>query len=317
MAQKNIYLSTFKLGIFEEKSEVLLSKFNVNEDFFDFFKAFMDEIFANVHKSTSYKDRTILHLTLDEPVVADKDTRTFYGHISSGIGGDRFKVRTEGETETAFESDPEKHITFRNLFFYVQMPIDHKYGYLIIQKRRDLGAKILLEKALNKYFRDKGYNRFSATINNLLNGKVFEKMMNDGKLKNIDFIKNTIPSTLDEFQSKGLRKEKGKLTTSISATSLGDYWKKLIKTIYKKQYTKDSLIEIEGLDNLDEVEFELELNGKRKTFHVLAKSRTLPDIEVSSDLSFSNGEPTIQSLVKVSETLISDLLTLKIHVPAN
>ncbi|MBB6501222.1 hypothetical protein [Pedobacter cryoconitis] len=316
MAQK-IYLSTYKLSVFEERTEVLLSKFNANEDFFDFFNLFMEDIYTNVKKTHSYQDQTVLHLTLDEPVTADKDKRIFYGYLSSGVGGDKYKVRTEGERATTFESNPEKHITFRNLFFYLQLPRDKNYGYLIIQKKRDLGAKGLIQKALNQFLKDKAYLKFSATINNLLNGRVFDRMMSEGSLKNIDFIKKTIPSTIDELYSKGLKKERGTLTTSVSAPSLGKYWKDLVKELYRRDYKKESLIELEGIDSLDEVEFELELNGKKKTFHVFAKSRTQPDVEISNDLELVDGEPTIASLVNVSESLITDMLTLKPNVSSN
>ncbi|ATP55537.1 hypothetical protein CPT03_03200 [Pedobacter ginsengisoli] len=316
MAQK-IYLSTYKLSVFEEKAEVLLSKFNANEDFFDFFNDFMTDIYTNIKKTHSFKDRTVLHLTLDEPVTSDKSKRVFYGYISSGIGGDKFKVRAEGETTTAFEADPNKHVTFRNLFFYLQLPRDKNYGYLIIQKKRDLGAKGLIEKALNLYLKERGYLKYSATINNLLNGRVFDRMMTEGSLKNIDFIRKTIPSTIEDLYSKGLKKERGTLTTSVRAPSLGKYWKDLVKELYHKNYKKDSLIELEGLDKLDEVEFELELNGKKKTFHVFAKSRTQPDVEISDDLDIVNNEPTVESLVRVSESLITDMLTLKPNVSAH
>lgn len=315
MAQK-IYLSTYTLKVTDRQAEVKLKNFNATEDFFDFFKDFMDEIYKNVKKTHSFKDRTVLHLTLDEPVKHDKAKRVFYGYISSGVGGDKYKVRAEGETEPAFEADPNKHVTFRNLFFFLQLPSDKTYGYLILQKKRDLGAKGLLEKALNLYFHEKGYKTFRASIYNLLNGRVFDRMMSEGNLKNIDFIRKTIPSTLEDLYERGLKKEKGTLTTSISAPALGKYWKELVKDLYKKDY-KESLIEIEGMDTLDEVEFELELKGKKKTFHVFSKTRTQPDVEVSDDLDFDQNEPTTESLVRVSESLITDLLTLNPNVPTN
>ncbi|MEO8884432.1 MAG: hypothetical protein ABI367_00100 [Mucilaginibacter sp.] len=318
---KKIYLSTFNIKVLDRREETVLNLFNNNEDFFDFFKDFADDVFKNVRKTHGYSDNTTLHLAFDEPVKHDKDLRVFYGYISSGVGGDRYKVRNSGETETKFESNPDSDITYRDLFFYLQLPIGQKFGYLILQKKRDFGVKGSIQKALNKYFQEKGYPGYRATINNMLNGRVFDKMMSNGNLKNIDFIKKSIPSTLDDLYLNGLKKDKGVLTTSIrSSTSLSGYWKDFIKQYYKKQY-KENIIELndglENLDNLDEIEFEVELKGKKKTFHVLAKNRTLPDVEVSDDLDFIRNEPTTESLVKVADSLISDMLTLTPNVSTN
>jgi hypothetical protein len=315
---KKIYLSTFSLKLFDRKEELLLKAFNGNDDFFDLFKDFADHIHQNVKKTHGYNDSVTLHLTLDEPIKYDRTNRFLYGYISSGVGGDRYKVRKAGETGTTFESDPDTDITYRNLFFLLKLPNDSKFGYLILQRKRDFGAKGSLQNALNQYLQEKGYNQYFAGIYNMLNNRVFERMMDVGNLKNIDFIKKSIPSTIESLYDKGLNKEKGVLTTSIrSSSSLSGYWKDFIKKYYNADH-KNSLVELsDGLDSLDEIEFELELKGKKKTFHILSKNRTLPDVEVSDDLEFNNNEPTIESLVKVSESLINDMLTLKPNVAAN
>lgn len=311
---KKIYLSTYSLKVLDRKSETLLRSFNGLEDFFDFFSEFVDDVYKNVKKTHSYGDNTALHLALDEPAICSKSERTFYGFISSGVSGDKFKVREEGQTDTAFESN-NQHITFRNLFFYLQLPSDKNYGYLIIQKKRDLGAKLLMEKALNSYLRERGYSKFDIKISYMLNGRVYDRMMEKGNLKNIDFIKKTIPATIEELYSDGPNTESGTLTTSIRSTgSLNNNWKKFIDTIFKREYKQNIIELIDQGDSFDEIEFELELNKKIKTFHVLATGRTQPDVEVSSDLEFQDNEPTPASLVKVSKSLIDDMLTLKPNV---
>lgn len=311
---KKIYLSTYSLKVFDRQEETLLMNFNGSEDFHKFFTDFMEDVYKNVKKTHTHSDRTVLHLALDEPAISTKSNRTVYWYISSGVSGDKFKVRKEGETETAFESN-NNHITFRDLFFYLQLPSDKTYGYLIIQKRRDLGAKALLQKALNTYLREKGYLNFNAKITNMLNGRVYERMMSEGNLKSIDFIKKTIPATMEQFYEEGPNTETGTLTTSIRAPfSLGPYWKNFINKVFNKEY-KESIIELDdALDSFNEIEFELELNKKIKTFHVLSKGRTQPDVEVSNDLDFKDNEPTTESLVEVSASLIEDMLTLKPNV---
>jgi len=196
-----------------------------------------------------------------------------YGFLSSGVGGDKFVVRSEGETESEFESDPQKHITFRNLFFYINIPYNSNQAYLVVQKRRDLGAKGSLYKALNLYLAEMGYGPdFHITISNLLNGRVYDKMMAFGNLKNVDLIRRKIPSSIEDFYNNGLETENGTLTTSIrSSSSLSDKWKSFIHNIYQGSY-KNNTVELNGgQEEYDEIEFELEFKGKIKTFHVVSK----------------------------------------------
>jgi hypothetical protein len=316
---KKIYLSTYSIKVLDRDAEVVLNQFNGKDDFYDFFKDFADHIYQNIKKTQALKDKVELHIMLDQPVKGDKDARHLYGYISSGVGGDRYKVRTNGETATKFESDPDKDITFRDLFFYLKLPLNSTFGYLILQKKRDFGAKTSIQRALNQYLKEKGYNHFIPVISNMLNGRVFDRMMSMGNLKNIDLIRKSIPSTIEDFYENGPKQEKGILTTSIrSPSSLSGYWKDFIKLLYTRDY-KDSIIELNGgMDSLDEIDFELELNGKKKTFHIKQKSKTLPDVEVSDDLEFNTAnEPTPESMVRVSESLINDMLTLQPNVPTN
>ncbi|MFD0794818.1 hypothetical protein ACFQZX_14420 [Mucilaginibacter litoreus] len=311
MANK-VFLATYSLKIEHKKTATILSQFDGQKDFYDFLKKFLDEVFENVKATPSINDRSVLHLALDEPVKADLNKRALYGFLSSGVNEDKFIVR-EGD-EKKYISDPDKDITYRNLFFYIQLPIGKTSGYLIIQKKRDLGAKGLLTKSLNLFLREKGFNEYKLNASNLLNKRVYDTMMSKGRLKKIDFIKHSIPDTIEELYDNRNKvyTQRGTLTTTLkSRTSLSDYWKVLVHNIFIGK-NQNSVIELnDGSDQVDEIEFELEFNGKIKTFHVQQKSRTQPDIDVTSDIKFQNNEPTIESLVEVAEGLIEEILTLK------
>jgi len=307
-----ILLSTFNLKLKNNSvDETILDQFDGTNDFFDFFKDFMSDIYKNVKKAPSHNDRSILHITIDEPAVVEKDKRRIYGFISSGLNEDKFTVR-EGD-QKKFESDPDTDVTYRNLFFYIEIPRGKRYAYLIIQKKRDLGAKGLLAKSLNLYLKEKDYQGYFVSISNLLNKRVYDKMMRNGNLKKTDFIKRSIPNTIDElYNSPKEYSAKGTLTTTIqSRTSLSQYWKNAINKIFVGN-NQNSVIELnDGNDQVDEIEFELEFNGKIKTFHVVQKHKTQPDIDVTSDIIFEGNQPTVESLVSASEVLVNDILTLK------
>ncbi|MDT0644980.1 hypothetical protein RM553_19260, partial [Zunongwangia sp. F363] len=73
-------------------------------------------------------------------------------------------------------------------------------------------------------------------------------------------------------------------------------------------------VELEGIDEeFDEVEFELELNGKRKTFYTIRRDKIQPDINVTRDIEFDeNGIPTIESMIEQSEVLIREVIELRL-----
>ena len=96
----------------------------------------------------------------------------------------------------------------------------------------------------------------------------------------------------------------------VSSTGLPQNYKNFVDYLFTHQDKE----RIEIVDNeFDEVEFELELNGKKKTFYVMNKSRIQPDIDVSSELEYNeDGSVKIESLISQSEELIRDLIELRI-----
>lgn len=311
MPNSNIYLSTYAIRLKHRGASISFQNFNGTEDFLDTFANYVTHVSDNGEITHSYAGDLSLHLSIEDDFQKDDSGRKIYGRLSSGISNDKYTVRPSGSREIKFKSDNDD-ITFRDLFFYLHLPPDKDYGYLILQKKRNLGAKGSLAKSLNQYLRNQGYHAFSVELSNMLDERVYERMITAGRLKRVDFIKKKLPKTIDDVYNGNLEVEnKGTTITSIYENDgLGDYWKGLVNTLYKRQY-KQKIIEInDNIDDLDEVQFVLELNGKTKTFHVLERGRTQPDIEVSSELVFQDNEPTIASLVETTEGLINELLTL-------
>ena len=98
----------------------------------------------------------------------------------------------------------------------------------------------------------------------------------------------------------------------LSPTSLPQNFKSFVNTLFTNPDRER--IEIEGIDeDFDEIEFELELNGKRKTFYVMNKHRIQPDVDVTSQIEFTEqGEPAIESLIQQSEELVRDIIELRL-----
>ena len=214
------------------------------------------------------------------------------------------------------EVEPSRHGSFRNVFFYFYIPRERNIGYLILQRKAKFGVKTILKKILNKYVHEHGFPNYYVEINNLLHNRVYEKMIREGNLKKVDLIKRRIPNSIEEYYNNGqnTNNTKGTFRTSIStSTSLSESWKGFVDRLFRNR-NDNTRIEISAENGeLDEIEFELELNGKKKTFHIVNHQRTQPDVDVTANLEFENGEPTEVSLIEESQNLIDDMLEVRIE----
>lgn len=307
-------LSTYLVKIKKSKNDQILSRFNETEDFFNYFKLYLDDILQNIVKTSDKNNTTPLHLTLDNIPTINIKKRCIYGYFSAGIGGEEYNI-LDPETKIRVAEIKKNHAAFRDLFFYIKIPKNKDYASLILQRKARFGIKTVVLKTLNNHFKSKGYADYFIFINNIVHGRVYRRMMDEGKLKKVDLIKRSLPASIEEYYENGMidQQVKGQLVTSmVSATGLPQLYKRLIDNLFTNYDNK----RIEIVDQeFDEVEFQLELNGKNKTFYVANKNRIQPDIDVSQQLKYDkDGRATISSLVKQSEELISDLIELKINV---
>ena len=308
-----ILLSTYILKIRDnDKNDQLLSLFNGTDDFLTVFKDYLDTIFENIRAESSANQTTNLHLTLESPPTIDLENRRIYGYFSSGVSGDEYQIR-DLETQDNLLDVQRSHAAFRTLFFYLQIPTSQKTGSFILQRKARYGIKTMFKKSINKYIKSQGYQIYTVHINNLLHGEVYRRMIEYGSLKRVDLIKRRIPPTIEQYYSNGGNPNliPGVLKTSMSSsTGLPSAYRKVVDKLFRDPNRER--IELDGIDEeFDEVEFELELNGKKKTFYVASKSRIQPDVDVTSQLDYENGIPTTQSLVKQAEELTQDIINMK------
>ena len=180
----------------------------------------------------------------------------------------------------------------------MQIPNGRNSGALILQKKAKYGIKTIFKRTINRYMREQGYQIYKVEVNNLLHGRVYRRMIEHGNLKKVELIKKRIPSTLEEYYENDGNPEEipGKLRTSMSSgTSLPKAYRNLVDSLFRDPDLER--VEINGIDEeFDELEFELELNGKKKTFYVANKQKIQPDVDVTSQLELNaDGTPTTES----------------------
>lgn len=314
---EKILLSTYLIKIQDrDKNDQILSHFNGTDDFFQVFENYLNSIFQNILATGDLRQTTALHLTLDAPPTVDIENRRIYGYFSTGVSGEQYQIM-DVETREEVLNVQRNHAAFRNIFFYIKMPTGRDNGALILQRKAKFGIKTVFKKTINQYIKEQGYQNYTVLVNNIVHGRVYRRMITDGNLKKIDFIKRRIPSSIEEYYRNGGTPEQipGTLKTSMLSTSAGSLpqnFKRFVDNLFTNPDRER--IEIEGVDeDFDEVEFELELNGKRKTFYVMHRNRIQPDVDVTSQIELTElGQPTLESLIQQSEELITDIIELRL-----
>lgn len=296
------------------KEDQIINRFNSSTDFFDYFQTYLADIYQNIVKTTDSTNRVPLHLTLDSPPIVDIEDRSIYGFFSAGISGEEYNV-LDPETREQVAAIKRNHAAFRELFFYIKVPKEKDYASLILQRKAKFGIKTVFAKTLNNHFRAKGFQDNYIFVNNVVHGRIYKRMMEHGKLKKVHLIKRKLPHSIQEYYENGQLdyQVKGVLKTSmVSAQGLPHAYKDFINQLFENPNAE----RIEIVENdFDEVEFELELNGKKKTFYVINKHRIQPDIDVSSELEYEeNGQVKLESLVAQSQELIRDLIELRVNI---
>lgn len=310
-----ILLSTYILKVIDnEKNEQILSHFNGTDDFLQIFENYLNDLLTNIRNESDLGNTTTLHLTLEAPPLVDTAQRRIYGYFSSGVSGDEYQIR-DLETQDSLLNVERDHAAFRNLFFYCQMPIGARTGALILQRKSKYGIKTIFQRTIRRYLSEQGYQAYKIQVNNLLHGRVYRRMIEDGNLKRVDLIKRRIPSTIEEYYDNNEQVDQisGTLKTTMisSGPSLPLAYRNLVDRLFRNPNFER--IEIEGVeDEFDEIEFELELNGKKKTFYVANKNRIQPDVDVTNQLRYDeNQNATIESLIEQCEELVQDIIDLR------
>lgn len=314
-----VLLAVFGVKINLRKNEQILSNFGGNIDFLKLYHEFALHVLQNVWH-WDRKDKPTLSLTCvsDTLPVISESTREVYGFFDAGRDGDRFKVRNfRVEKSDTTHIDPE-HSSIREAFHYMYVPKGRSRGYLVLQVPEGQGIKHLVNHALNEFLRIKGLSSYRVEISNLINDKVFHRMMDTGFFKELILTKYGLPEELDSYNNNDVKPVvmRGTMKTIFQATDLSGSWKEKARSIFNLGRVKKAqegnqqiFVEIMGhKDEYDEVAIKLDLNGKQKTFHVANSNRTLPDLDVTSNVKRkANGRLDVNDLLIQAKDLIEDV----------
>jgi hypothetical protein len=136
-------------------------------------------------------------------------------------------------------------------------------------------------------------------------------MIEKGKLKKVRLIKHRLAQDVQlslwdninlNSDDQDIRELKFKSKTNNSL------YKNELYSLFFSKLNSDEKINFMNEFEVDEISFEINHNGSSKTFYLKEKSSMRANIEVSNRLDFVDGEPTEDSMIKVSIALIKEIL---------
>lgn len=322
MADK-ILLSTYVITVEKKKVPQQLDSLIDNQNFIEIFEDFCMNIMKHPFIPKTKGVSTNRNLTIPSseilkgqlPFNLDSQDLSIRGYFQAGAGGDNFNIMNTTTNNREFIVKSTVHISTKNIFYYLHVPKDSTEGFLVLQKIRSFGIKTDLKTSLQYRLKDILPKGCIIKIHNRIPYSLYEEMINYGDLKKIDFIKNTVPQTMKDFISnnKQARRVKGTMTQTLKMKDgFGREWKDKLTTILTSKDLSNQRIDFpEDQEYFDEVSFEIELNGKIKTFHAINKAKVQPSIDVTKDVIMDqNNTPTIESLIAISKELIKEILTI-------
>lgn len=232
-----------------------------------------------------------------------------------GKNGESFNVAEYDENlqqKTDSLVTPDKFVD-RRAFFYLTVPTGHSLGYLVLQVPSSGGVKEALHLAFRSFWKAKGLGHYTLGFSGLINGKLFNRMLEKGVLKEITFTQNGIPANIEKFKNRSERTPVNSGTMKTTFTSDNMNWAGPIAAGFMERRRKREIAT--GLDAKNVLEFQqdleyneisvkLELGGQTKTFHVVHESRTAPEIDVTSNLKGDHSMTKIlEEAVKLVESV--------------
>lgn len=301
-------LSTYiiRLKHKNKHEELFLSDENFETLFDDFLIYRENNHFLNDKNPASKKSLKTKVELVDSSYFAQETI--YYGSLFTGLSGEGGDVIDDMTGDDLYTMD-DSHAKMSPMYFYLKVPKKRKFGYLVIEKKGNYGIKQLFSESINDFFDRTGLD-FRISFNNFLVSTVFEKIVSEGVVKEIEFIKHELPNDIADLYDTGhtTNQVKGKFKKVFIATN-GFPVKGILNKLYWRSGRTD-MVEIPELnDKFNEVSFEINYNGSKKTIYMKNIGQNTPDFNVTEQLDYQGGRPTIESLVKQTEILIYDMET--------
>lgn len=287
-----INLSVYRFMLLNKaKEQQVLSFYNEEEDLLDTMNDFCGYIHKNIRDyiDAQGKYRTF---TLSHRQKKDSAIRIISGHFDSSYTGEKGKIKDRKTNQLKFKI-LEKDLFSKEFFYLIHVPKGSKFGFLIVEKKENHGVKTIFENAFNNFMRSKGVSNYLLQLRQAPPRYFIENYLEFGKLKEFKLIENDLLLGREErvFKLNNIMGE-------------GQNLKDVLLELFKTFSSSNEKIPFLNKGEYDEITFVLGINSSTKTFYVKNQEKIRSNIDVTSLVEYDGGEPTKESLIKISLDII-------------
>lgn len=289
-----IKLNIYKFELLNKvKEQQVLSFYNEEEDFLDTMDDFLSYIFINIrdYTDTQGKYRTF---TLSSIQKKDYEKRIISGFFDSAYTGESGKIKDRKTNSVKFNVE-QKDLFSKDFFYLIYVPKGSKFGFLIIQRKENHGVKSIFESAFNNFMRMKGVSNYTLLLKQAPPRYFIHNFLENGRLKEFRLIENDLNKEFLEQRIDFGREER---TYKINIKSReNNSLKNILIELYNSFNGVTEKIHFLNKGKFDEISFVIEFKGTTKTFYIRNKEKTRSSIDVSNQIEYVNGEPSIESMI--------------------
>ncbi|WP_281297588.1 hypothetical protein [Flavobacterium limnophilum] len=273
------------------KEQQVLSFYNEDEDLLDTMNDFCGYIHQNIrgYIDNQGKYRTF---TLSDLQNKNSANRTISGYFDSAYTGEKGKIKDRKTNKLKFDIKGVDLVS-KDFFYLIHVPKGSKIGFLIVQKKENHGVKSIFENAFNNFMRTKGVSNFLLELRQAPPRYFIENYLEFGKLKEFKLIENDLLLGREErvFKLNNVMNE-------------GQNLKDILLELFNTFSSSNEKIPFLNKGEYDEITFVLGINGSTKTFYVKNQEKIRSNVDVTSLVEYDEGEPTTESLIKISLDII-------------
>lgn len=287
-----INLSVYRFSLLNKaKEQQVLSFYNEDEDLLDTMNDFCGYIHKNIrdYVDNQGKYRTF---TLSRSQKKDTEIRIISGYFDSSYTGEKGEIKDRKTNQLKFKII-EKDLFSKEFFYLIHVPKGSKFGFLIVEKKENHGVKSIFENAFNNFMRTKGVSNYLLELRQAPPRYFIENYLEFGKLKEFKLIEN------DLFL--GREERIFKLNNGLIE---GQNLKGILLELFNTFSSSNEKIPFLNKGEYDEITFVLGINGSTKTFYVKNQEKIRSNVDVTSLVEYDEGEPTTESLIKISLDII-------------
>lgn len=287
-----INLSVYRFTLLNKaKEQQVLSFYNEEEDLLDTMNDFCGYIHKNIRDyiDAQGKYRTF---TLSHRQKKDSTIRIISGYFDSSYTGEKGKIKDRKTNQLKFKII-EKDLFSKEFFYLIHVPKGSKFGFLIVEKKENHGVKSIFENAFNNFMRSKGVSNYLLQLRQAPPRYFIENYLEFGKLKEFKLIENDLLLGREErvFKLNNIMGE-------------GQNLKGILLELFNTFSSSIEKIPFLNKGEYDEITFVLGINGSTKTFYVKNQEKIRSNVDVTSLVEYDEGEPTMESLIKISLDII-------------